>query len=55
MIEALKNNLKINDVREGFEIYNEAFEDLEVDHVDLCVIDAYPGVDISEITKKQKK
>ena len=55
MIDALKNNLEINDVREGFEIYNEAFENLEVDHADLCVIDAYPGADISEITKKAEK
>lgn len=55
MIDALKNNLEINDVREGFEIYNEAFENLEVDYADLCVIDAYPGADISEITKKAEK
>ncbi len=52
MIETLKKNLEINDVNDGFEIYNEAFEDLDVEHADLCVIDAYPGADISEITKK---
>ncbi|WP_407453826.1 SAM-dependent methyltransferase [Methanobrevibacter sp.] len=52
MIETLKKNLEINDVDDGFEIYNEAFEDLDVEHADLCVIDAYPGADISEITKK---
>ena len=34
---------------------NEAFEDLDVCHVDLCVIDAYPGADISEITQKAEK
>ncbi len=52
MIEALRKNLEINDVDGDFEIYNEAFEDLDAEHVDLCVIDAYPGADISEITKK---
>ena len=55
MIEALKNNLEINDISEGFEISNESFEDLEVGNVDLCVIDAYPGADITEITKKAEK
>ncbi|MBR3112204.1 MAG: SAM-dependent methyltransferase [Methanobrevibacter sp.] len=55
MIETLKMNLEINDVDGGFEIYNEAFEDLDVCHVDLCVIDAYPGADISEITQKAEK
>ena len=48
-------NLEINDVDGGFEIYNEAFEDLDVCHADLCVIDAYPGADISEITQKAEK
>ena len=52
MIEALRKNLEINDVDGDFEIYNEAFEDLDAEHADLCVIDAYPGADISEITKK---
>ena len=52
MIEALKNNLEINGVGGGFEIHNQAFEDLDVEHADLCVIDAFPGVDIEEITKK---
>ena len=55
MIEALRKNLEINDVDGDFEIYNEAFEDLEVEHADLCVIDAYPGADISEITEKAEK
>ena len=55
MIEALKYNLEINDIDDGFEIYNEAFEDLDVGKADLCVIDAYPGADISEITKKAEK
>ncbi|WP_405270524.1 methyltransferase [Methanobrevibacter sp.] len=55
MIETLRKNLEINDVNKGFEIYNEAFEDLEVEHADLCVIDAYPGADISEITEKAER
>ena len=55
MIETLKKNLELNDVSKGYEIYNEAFEDLEVEHADLCVIDAYPGADISEITQKAEK
>ena len=55
MIETLRKNLEINDVHEGFEIYNEAFEDLVVEHADLCVIDAYPGANISEITEKAER
>ena len=54
-IESLKNNLELNDIIEGFEIYNKAFEDLDTEHVDLCIIDAYPGADISEISKKAEK
>ena len=55
MIEALKNNLEINEISQGYEIHIGAFEDLDSDYVDLCVIDAYPGADISEITKKAEK
>lgn len=55
MIEALKKNLEINGISENFEIFNEAFEDLDIDNVDLCVIDAFPGMDIEEITKKAEK
>jgi tRNA G37 N-methylase Trm5 len=55
MIGALENNLEINDISDNYEIYNEAFEDLDVGHVDLCVIDAYPGVDISQITEKAER
>ncbi len=55
MIEALKYNLEINDIDDGFEIHNEAFEDLDVGKVDLCVIDAYPGADISEIREKAEE
>ena len=55
MIEALKYNLEINDISDGYEIFNEAFEDLEVDGADLCVIDAFPGVDVDEIVKKAEE
>lgn len=55
MIEALKNNLEMNNIKEGYEIFNEAFEDLDVGHADLCVIDAYPGADISEIHEKAER
>jgi hypothetical protein len=55
MIEALENNLEINDVLDNFEISNEAFEDLEICHVDLCVIDAYPNADVSKITEKAEE
>ena len=55
MIGALKNNLQINEIAENYEICNKSFEDLKTDKVDLCVIDAFPGVDIAEITKKAEK
>ena len=55
MIEALKNNLEINGICEGYEISNQAFEDLECEHADLCVIDAFPGVDIGKIVEKAEK
>ncbi len=55
MIEALKNNLELNDISDGFEIHNGPFEDLDVGHVDLCIIDAFPGEDIEEITKKAEE
>lgn len=55
MIYALNDNLEINGIDEGFEIRNHPFENLDVEHVDLCVIDAFPGVDIEEITKKAEE
>ena len=55
MIEALENNLDINNINEGFEIHNGAFEDLDVGNVDLCVIDAFPGVDITDVKEKAEK
>ena len=54
MIDALKNNLKINNIN-NFEIRNDAFEDLKIDHVNLCVIDAFPAAEINEIIKKAEK
>ena len=55
MIEALEKNLEINDIDDGYEIFNESFEELKTDNVDLCVIDAFPGRDIEEITQKAEK
>ena len=55
MIGQLKVNLQINEINDDFEIFNESFEDLKIDKVDLCVIDAFPGADISEITEKAEK
>ena len=55
MIEALKNNLENNDITEGYEVCNQAFEDLDIDKVDLCVIDAFPAADITGITEKAEK
>lgn len=54
-IETLRNNLEINDIHEGFEIFNQDFESLNVEKADLCVIDAFPGCDISQITEKAEK
>lgn len=55
MIDALENNLKINDITEGYEIFNQPFEEFESSNVDLCVIDAFPGMDIEEIKQKAEK
>ena len=55
MTKKIKKNLEINDISEGYEIYNHAFEDLEVGNVDLCIIDAFPKADIEEITEKAQK
>lgn len=55
MIEALKYNLEINGIHDGFEVHNESFENLDVGHVDLCVIDAFPGEDVSQINEKAEK
>ena len=52
-IENLKVNLKLNNIEDDlYEIYNESIEDLTVPNVDLAIIDAFPGVDISEIEEK---
>lgn len=55
MIDALKNNLEINDIKNGYEIFNKSFESLDIGKADLCVIDAFPGMDINEITQKAEK
>ena len=55
MIEALENNLEINEIRENFEIFNESFEDLNIEKADLCVLDAFPGAAISKIKEKAEK
>lgn len=54
-IETLKGNLKVNGIEDSFEIHNGAFEDLDIDGFDLCVIDAFPNADISHIQKKAEK
>lgn len=54
-IRTLKENLESNEIYDGFEIHNCAFEDLDVDGFDLCVIDAFPNADISQIQKKAEK
>ena len=33
----------------------QSFEELKTDKVDLCVIDAFPGMDIEDITQKAEK
>ncbi len=55
MIESLKENLAINEIAGNYEIYNGSFEDLEIGEVDLCVIDAFPGADISQIKEKAER
>ena len=54
-IENLKETLEVNNIKENYEIHNEAFEDLEIEHVDLCIVDAFPKDDASEIIKKGEK
>lgn len=54
-IENLKFNLEVNEILGNYEIYNKAFEDLEIEKCDLCVIDSYPQADIEEIIKKAEK
>ena len=54
-IENLKETLEVNNINEGYEIHNEAFEDLEINHADLCIVDAFPKDDASEIIEKAEK
>ena len=44
-----------NEILGNYEMYNKAFEDLEIEKCDLCVIDSYPQADIEEIIKKAEK
>lgn len=55
MIGALKENLEINEIKGDYEIYNGSFEDLQMGKVDLCVVDAFPGADISQIKEKAEE
>lgn len=55
MIDALKNNLLINGIGKDYEIFNKPFEDLDIGKVDLCVLDAFPAMDITEIKQKAEK
>ena len=54
-IENLKETLEVNGITDRYEIHNEAFEDLKIEHVDLCVIDAFPKDDVSQIIEKGEK
>ncbi len=53
--ENLKENLKTNNIKDKYRIYNEAFEDLKIDNADLCVIDPYPQDDAEKIIEKAKE
>lgn len=54
-IENLCENLEVNGISEGYEIHNKAFEDLEVEHADICIVDPFPKDDAKEIIEKAKK
>ena len=54
-IDNLKETLEVNGISYGYEIHNEAFEDLKCDEMDLCVIDPFPGDDAEEIIKKAEE
>lgn len=54
-IENLKENLEVNNIFENYEIHNEAFEDLEVENADICIIDPFPKDEAEEIIKKAEK
>lgn len=54
-IETTKDNLEINNITENYEISNSAFEDLEINAVNLCIIDSYPGANIEKIKEKASK
>lgn len=54
-IENLCENLEVNGISEGYEIHNKAFEDLEVEHADICIVDPFPKDDAKEIIEKAEK
>jgi len=54
-VKNLKENLKINGICKNYEIHNEAFENLAIENADLCVIDAFPQDDASEIIRKAER
>lgn len=54
-IENLKENLEVNGISEGYEIHNKAFEDLEVEHADICIVDPFPKDEAEEIIKKAEE
>ena len=54
-IKALREGIVAYTVEEGYEIINGAFEDLDTEHADLCIIDAFPKMDVAEINEKAQK
>lgn len=54
-IENLCENLKVNGITGNYEIHNEAFEDLEVEHANICIVDPFPKDDAKEIIEKAEK
>ncbi|MCR5026145.1 MAG: 50S ribosomal protein L11 methyltransferase [Methanobrevibacter sp.] len=54
-ISNLKENLEVNGISEGYEINNKAFEDLKVEHTDICIVDPFPKDDAEEIIEKAEK
>ena len=54
-IENLKENLEVNGISEGYEIHNKAFEDLEVEHANICIVDAFTKDEAEEIVKKAEE
>lgn len=55
VIDNLKFNLEINEINGNYEIYNKAFEELNIEKCDFCVIDSYPKANIKKIIQKAEK